>query len=64
MLYSKLAEMQLMALKESVVNGKYPESGPFGGRAVYRRLMKTGPEPCQGYHAGHLLDDGNRNPEH
>lgn len=56
--------MQLMALKESVVDGKYPESGPFGGRAVYRRLMKTGPEPCQGYHAGHLLDDGNRNPKH
>jgi len=41
--------MQLMALKESVVNGKYPESSPFGGRVVYRILMKTGPEPCQGY---------------
>ena len=47
--------MQLMALKESVVNGKYPESSPFGGRVVYRILMKTGPEPCQGYPAADSL---------
>ncbi len=40
--------MHKMALMEPVVSGMYPESGPGGGRAVYMRLMKTSPEPCQG----------------
>lgn len=42
-------------MREPVVNQEYPESGPFGGRAVCQRLMKTSPEPCQGHPSAALL---------